>query len=43
VFGQGYRTADIQCSSTRLVGAARMGDLIANAVKSGPTPAISEH
>ncbi|MGO4607100.1 isocitrate/isopropylmalate family dehydrogenase [Variovorax sp. 2RAF20] len=43
VLGRGYRTADIQCSSARLVGTARMGDLIANAVKSGPTPAISEH
>ncbi|WP_307654369.1 isocitrate/isopropylmalate family dehydrogenase [Variovorax paradoxus] len=43
VLGQGYRTADIQCSSTRLVGTTRMGDLIADAVRSGSTPAITEH
>lgn len=35
VLGQGYRTADIHCSNTRLIGTARMGDLIADAARSG--------
>jgi 3-isopropylmalate dehydrogenase len=43
VLGQGYPTADIQCSSTRVVGTERMGDLIADAVRSGSRPAATEH
>lgn len=35
VMGQGYRTADIHCGHTRLVGTTRMGDLIAEAARSG--------
>ncbi|AGU49122.1 putative transposase [Variovorax paradoxus B4] len=43
VLRQDYRTADIRCSSTRLVGTERMGDLIADAVGSGSRPAATEH
>jgi hypothetical protein len=41
VLHQGYRTLDIRCSSTRLVGTERMGDLIADAARSGST--FTEH
>lgn len=35
VLGQGYRTAHIHCSNTRLVGTTRLGDLIADRARSG--------
>ncbi|WP_426390743.1 3-isopropylmalate dehydrogenase [Variovorax sp. R-27] len=41
VLHQGYRTVDIRRSSTRLVGTERMGDLIADAARSGST--FTEH